>query len=165
MSCKEISFEEIALLTAKLMAASAKTAPKAKGIDNVSIRILYRKDELNKLAEKMEELAVEYGSFYARDAKNIRESDVVVVLGCKITGFNIKQPRIWNINIDEVLSLLNLGIALGSAAKTASLHNVDNRIMLSAGVAAQELGLIDADIAIAVPLSIRGKNIFFDRKR
>ncbi|OYT50887.1 MAG: ferredoxin [Desulfurococcales archaeon ex4484_217_2] len=145
MSYKEISFEEIALLTAKLMAASAKTAPKAKGIDNVSIRILYRKDELNKLAEKMEELAVEYGSFYARDAKNIRESDVVVVLGCKITEFNIKQPRIWNINIDEVLSLLNLGIALG--------------------VAAQELGLIDADIAMAVPLSIRGKNIFFDRKR
>jgi uncharacterized ferredoxin-like protein len=62
-----------------------------------------------------------------------------------------------------VLSVLNLGIAVGSAAKTASLHNVDNRVMFSAGYAAQALKLIDADIVLAIPLSATSKNIYFDR--
>lgn len=162
---KENDFlNEVSLLVAKLMASSAKTAPKAKGVDNITAVILSRKDELEKLARKMEELASKYGKFYARDSKNIMNSDTVIILGCKIVKFNLKQPEIWRENIDIVASILNLGIALGSAAKTASIHNVDNRIMLSAGVAAQELGIIDADIAIAIPLSIKGKNIFFDRK-
>ncbi|MCC6041514.1 MAG: ferredoxin domain-containing protein, partial [Desulfurococcaceae archaeon] len=50
-----------------------------------------------------------------------------------------------------------------SAVKTASLLNIDNRIMYSVGVAAVELKLIDADIAYGIPLSARSKNIYFDR--
>jgi len=53
--------------------------------------------------------------------------------------------------------------ALGSAVKTASILNIDNRIMFSIGVAAIKLGLIDSDIAFGIPLSISGKNIYFDR--
>jgi uncharacterized ferredoxin-like protein len=41
--------------------------------------------------------------------------------------------------------------------------NVDNRIVFSVGVAAQELGLIDADYVFGVPLSVKPKNIYFDR--
>ena len=52
---------------------------------------------------------------------------------------------------------------MGSAVKTASLLNIDNRIMYSVGVAAVELKLIDADIAYGIPLSARSKNIYFDR--
>ena len=156
--------KEIASLVAKLMASSAKTAPKARGLDNIKVVILTENEELEKLAKKMEELAPKYGNFYARDARNIRESDAVVIIGCKIIKHRIIRPETWKENIDTVLSLLNLGIAIGSAVKTASIHNVDNRVMMSAGVAAQELGLIDADIAMAIPLSIKGKNIFFDRR-
>jgi uncharacterized ferredoxin-like protein len=56
-----------------------------------------------------------------------------------------------------------MGIALGSAVKTASLLNIDNRIMYRAGVAAREMGLIDADFVMGIPLSATGKSIYFDR--
>jgi uncharacterized ferredoxin-like protein len=58
---------------------------------------------------------------------------------------------------------MDMGIALGSAVKTASLFNVDNRVMYRAGVVARKLGLIDADVALGVPLAATGKNVFFDR--
>jgi len=41
--------------------------------------------------------------------------------------------------------------------------NVDNRIMYRVGVTARELGLIDADFVMGVPLSVSGKSPFFDR--
>ena len=60
----------------------------------------------------------------------------------------------------------DLGIALGSAAKTAAMHNVDNRIMYSAGVGALKLGWLEGcTTAYAIPLSASGKNLYFDRKR
>jgi uncharacterized ferredoxin-like protein len=60
---------------------------------------------------------------------------------------------------------LDLGIAIGSAVKTASIMNVDTRIMFSAGTAAQSLGMIRSNVCMAVPLSVSGKNIYFDRKK
>jgi uncharacterized ferredoxin-like protein len=64
------------------------------------------------------------------------------------------------------LRMTDLGIAVGSAVKTAQIHNVDNRIMYSAGVAARDMGLFSKDCTVvyAIPLSAKGKNIFFDRK-
>jgi uncharacterized ferredoxin-like protein len=59
--------------------------------------------------------------------------------------------------------LLDMGIALGSAVKTASLLNVDNRIMYRTGAVAREMGLIDADVVVGIPLSATGKSIYFDR--
>jgi uncharacterized ferredoxin-like protein len=60
--------------------------------------------------------------------------------------------------------MADLGIAVGSAAKTAQIHNADNRVFFSAGVAALSLGhLPGCTTAYAIPLSISGKNIFFDR--
>jgi uncharacterized ferredoxin-like protein len=50
-----------------------------------------------------------------------------------------------------------MGIALGSAVKTASLLNVNNRIMYRAGVVAREMGLIDADYVMGIPLSARAR--------
>jgi uncharacterized ferredoxin-like protein len=59
---------------------------------------------------------------------------------------------------------LDLGIALGSAVKTASLLNVDSRIMYRIGTAAGKLGMLpEASPIMGIPLSVEGKNIYFDR--
>lgn len=152
------------LRVAELMAIAAKTAPKGRGIDNIETIIISEKEEINRLALKMEELAKNYGSFFARDAISIRNSDAVVIIGAKIVNFDMVTPPRFKIDIDTIFSLLNLGIAIGSAVKIASIMNVDNRIMYSAGLAALELGLIKADFAIGIPLSAKSKNIYFDRK-
>lgn len=164
ISKREEIVKDAVLNVAKLMVASAITAPKAKGIDNVVASIIIDKKELEKLAKKMEELADKYGSFFKRDAENIRKSHAVVLIGCKVVDIGVKKPEEYRYDVNLVLSLLNLGIAVGSAVKTASIHNIDNRIMFTAGVAAQHLKLLDADIVIAIPLSVYGKSIYFDRK-
>jgi len=148
----------------KLMAIAAKTAPKARGVDNITIAVLITRDELERLASKMEGLADEYGQFLKRDAKNVRESDAVVLIGAKVIDIGLKSPPEYKVDINTVAALLNLGIALGSAVKIASILNVDNRIMYSIGIAAQKLKILDADYIIGIPVSVRGKNIYFDRK-
>lgn len=149
---------------ARLMAVAAKTAPKARGIDNIRILILDRREELEELAKSMEELAEKYGAFFKRDADNVRNSDVVVLIGARVVDLGLKTPEDYVADINLVMALLNLGIALGSAVKTAGIHNVDNRIMYTIGYAAQRKGLMKADIIIGIPLSAKGKNIYFDRK-
>jgi uncharacterized ferredoxin-like protein len=61
--------------------------------------------------------------------------------------------------------MTDLGIAIGSAVKTASLFNLDNRVMYTAGVAARSLGWMEGcSVAYGIPVSVTGKNIFFDRQ-
>jgi len=49
--------------------------------------------------------------------------------------------------------------------KTASMLNVDNRVMYRVGVAALKLNLMsEASVVIGVPVSAAGKNIYFDRR-
>ena len=56
-----------------------------------------------------------------------------------------------------------MGIALGSAVKTASMLNVDNRIMYRIGTVARAMKMVVWDFVMGIPLSATGKNIFFDR--
>jgi len=58
---------------------------------------------------------------------------------------------------------IDLGIAVGSAAKTAALLSVDCRCQTRVAVAARKLGLIEADVAVALSLSLTHKNVGFDR--
>jgi len=163
-------FEEHVLLqngvlhVAELMAIAAKTAPKARGVDNIVIKVLSEREELETLAKTMEEMAPEYGSFFARDAKNVRDSVAVVLIGAKIVDLGLKAPPEYKIDPNTALALINLGIALGSAVKLASMLNVDNRIMYSVGATAQKMKLLDADFVIGIPLSAKAKNIYFDRR-
>jgi uncharacterized ferredoxin-like protein len=53
--------------------------------------------------------------------------------------------------------------AFGSAVKLAGELNIDNRIMYSVGAAAKKLNLLDSDLIIGIPLSVTGKNPYFDR--
>ena len=59
---------------------------------------------------------------------------------------------------------IDLGIAIGSAAKTASLNNVDTRCQTRIAVAARKLGLIQADVAVALSMSVTHKNVGFDNR-
>ncbi len=153
------------LRVAELMAVAAKTAPKARGRDNIKVAVIADKEELEKLAAKMEELAPTRGSFFARDAGNVRVSDAVVLIGADVIDLGLPAPPDkGDIDLNTYMALVNLGIALGSAVKVASLLNVDNRIMYSIGVAAKELGLMDAEYVLGVPLSAKSKSPYFDRK-
>jgi uncharacterized ferredoxin-like protein len=57
---------------------------------------------------------------------------------------------------------IDLGIAVGSAAKAASLYNIDNRCQTRIAVAARKLGLIQAEIAVALSMTVTHKNPGFD---
>jgi uncharacterized ferredoxin-like protein len=61
------------------------------------------------------------------------------------------------------LRCVDLGIAVGSAAKIASLNNIDTRCQTRIAAAARHLGVIQADLAVALSMSVSHKNIFFDR--
>jgi uncharacterized ferredoxin-like protein len=146
----EDSESEAILNVAKLMVVAARTAPKAQGEDKIKAVIVTGKEKED-LANTMDQLEK------IRDSKNVRDSEAVVLLGVEFGN----PTEDW---INFKAKLIDLGIALGSAVKVASELNVDNRIMHSAGDAAMKMGLLRADEIIGIPLSIKGKNIFFDRK-
>jgi uncharacterized ferredoxin-like protein len=141
---------KVLLHVAQLMVVAARTAPKARGEDDISTSIV-TDDDKAKLADVMDTLG------RTRDAQNVRDASIVVLNGVKCGP---ASDAFWPFKA----KLIDLGIAVGSAAKVASDLNVDNRIMYSVGVAAKELGLVDANEIQGIPLSVTGKNIFFDRK-
>jgi uncharacterized ferredoxin-like protein len=180
--------EKTAVATvAGLMALAARTAPKGKGEDTILIRVLAGK-EVPALAKRLSELGEEHGiGFFLRDAKNIMAGDACVLIGARgdtATGINCgacgyrtcaemtkackrrTKKTTFFAGPNCAIRITDLGIALGSAVKTAQVQNVDNRIMYSGGVAAIDLGLMgkDVTVAYAIPLSVTGKNIFFDRE-
>ncbi len=165
-------------MVAQLMCASAQTAPKSKGIDTIQTAIISG-DQIGQVADMMDVLSVERGlPFLARDAKNLRRSPCAVLVGvtsaplglnCGACGYGMcshlpekKEQGDFSGPLCH-FKTLDLGIALSSAAQTASLHNADNRIMYTVGTASRRLGLMDADLVIGIPLSFSGKNPYFDR--
>jgi len=170
------------LQAAKLMLVSARTAPKSGGIDDILIAIVYG-EEKEMIAAEMEKMGEERKiSMFLRDSQNLRNSEAVLLVGVKGTkkfGLNCgacgyptcaefekaeKKHGIDFVGPNCLLKLLDLGIALGSAAKTASLLNVDNRIMYRVGTAAKRLKLLPrASVIMGIPISAKGKSIYFDR--
>src|SRR5207237_1290633 len=59
---------------------------------------------------------------------------------------------------------IDLGIAVGSAAKTAAIHSIDCRCQTRIAVAARKLGIIQADVAVGLSLSLTHKAVGFDRR-
>ncbi|MDQ3305281.1 MAG: DUF2148 domain-containing protein [Actinomycetota bacterium] len=59
---------------------------------------------------------------------------------------------------------IDLGIAVGSAAKTAAIHSLDCRCQTRIAVAARKLDVIRADVAVALSLSLTHKAVGFDRR-
>ncbi|MEW5940889.1 MAG: DUF2148 domain-containing protein [Chloroflexota bacterium] len=61
------------------------------------------------------------------------------------------------------LRAVDLGIAVGSAAKVASMNNIDARCQTRIAAAARHLKIIESDFAVALSMSVSHKNIFFDK--
>ncbi len=179
---------EAVKLVGSLMAVAARTAPKTRGLDSITTLILDG-EEINTLAEAMEAKVAEKRTrspIFVRDAKNVRGAQAVILIG--VTG----EPKNPKVPLDCgacgyagcgeflegekaegedfrgplcVFQAIDLGIALGSAAKAAGILNIDNRIMYTIGAAARKLDLLQADVIIGIPLAVGGKNPFFDRDR
>jgi uncharacterized ferredoxin-like protein len=184
-----IQAEQEAVLTAgRLMMAAVTTSPKTRGVSTLS-SVLIQGEEKDRLARAMEEQFSKKGGrleSFPRDAQNIRRSAAVLLIGVK--GTLPKKPEnplncgacgypscAQFIRAEKkrgedftgplcAFQVMDLGIALGAAAKMAAEFNIDNRIMYTAGSAAMNLGLMEADLIVGMPLSISEKNIFFDRK-
>ena len=62
-----------------------------------------------------------------------------------------------------IMRMMDIGVALASAAKTASLMNVDNRVQQRVAATARALGYIKAEVAMGIPVSVSGKSIYYDR--
>jgi uncharacterized ferredoxin-like protein len=161
---------------AELMALAARTAPKALGQDHIDIEIVDG-DALRKLGERMIDMKDRHPNF-ERDGKNVLGSIAVLLIGlrdhpavglnCRGCGYDCKGMESNQVKGDFdgpscALRLIDLGIAIGSAVKMASILNVDNRVMYRIGVAAKELGTMDSKIIMGIPLCATGKSPFFDR--
>jgi len=177
MLIRDEEFNEKAIESAaEKMCIAARTAPKARGVDFISIAIV-KGDTISALSEKMKEIGERSGaSFFLRDAENIKLSKVIVLMGsksqstgvkaCNYCGFEGCAEREKNLPAMCAFNAGDLGIAIGSALSVATDHRVDNRLMYSVGKAALELGLLGEEVKMAygVPLTATGKNPFFDRK-
>lgn len=166
------------LMVAGLMELSARTAPKSLGQDFVRTKVVSG-EELSVLADAMDHYGKEKGAVnFDRDAESIRRSDALLLLALdhpKPTGLNCGacgQSRCADLKpVDGpefvgplcVWRVLDLGIALGSAARTAGNLNADNRIMYRPGVVAKKIGLMDGEIVVGIPISATSKNIYYDR--
>ena len=175
-----MSLEKAVNDIATFMLISAKTAPKAKGKDDVLFKITTEKEK-DEIAKRMRELAEERGKNWERDANSIDTAQSLVIVGvrgrkpigldcgaCGMTCEELKKTLFENARDFKgpfcAFKVLDLGIALGSAVKTAQIHNIDNRIIYRVGVVAKQLKILDeADIIMGIPLAVTSKSPFFDR--
>ena len=161
---------------AQQMLAAARTAPKGKGRDTLALAVAYE-DTLSAIADKLEELGKAWDiPFFFRDAKNVRQSQAVVLMGttvdplglshCGFCGMTDCHAKNRLAAAPCAMNTVDLGIAMGSAVAVAAQWGIDSRIMFSAGKAAIALKLLGSDVPVAfgIPLSCSGKSPFFDRK-
>ncbi len=169
--------EQAVLQTAAQMCAAARTAPKAHGKDTVYTMVLTG-EEKDALAEKMEELGTKLmgdkmGTWYGRDANNVRAAQALVLIGVAKQYRNVPNcgycsfancAACENAGANCAFAYVDLGIAVSSAVSVAAANKIDSRIQFSVGNTAMKYGYGEEDIIwLGIPLSISGKNIFFDR--
>ena len=160
---------------AEFMAVAARTAPKTRGIDNIEVIAIDDDTAKKKLTEKMKEISKrENRPGFERDANSIEASPAIVVIGvktnpaglnCGFCGYSTCEDMTKNKGTCAY-NPIDLGIAAGSAVGTANFFHADNRVMYSIGRACLDLKLFSQTVkqALGIPLSVTGKNPFFDRK-
>jgi uncharacterized ferredoxin-like protein len=180
---------------AKLMAASAITAPRSGGQlflagkhNFIETVIVDDPDDRHRLAEWLRARGKERReNIWFRDAEVAEAVDAVLFVGladwyppnydCGACGYATCAEFLHETKAlrDESTELefagptcnlrdIDLGIAVGSAAKTAAIHSIDCRCQTRVAVAARKLGVINADVAVAMSLSMTHKAIGFDRR-
>lgn len=170
---------------AGLMAAAARTAPKAGGKDHLEIVVVTDADDLARIAAAMRTYAPQSTNeaFWRRDAANIEQAQALLLVGlktsaaagydCGACGFETCSAFAKGRTMTDkamgyngphcVMRMMDIGVALSSAAKTAGLLSIDNRVQQRVGAAARTLGYIDAGVAMGIPVGVYGKSIFYDR--
>lgn len=148
--------------------------------------VITKDDDLKKIAEAMKEYAPKSTNeaYWLRDSLNIENSQALLLVGlskpvtagydCGGCGYptcaefaknrQLKEKEMGYSGPHCVMRMIDIGVALSSAAKTASLLNVDNRVQQRVGAAAKAIGLIKAEVAMGIPVSITGKSIYYDRQ-
>ncbi len=168
---------------ANLMVVAARTAPKSGGVDDIITAVVFGAEK-KIIAAEMDKMADERNiKNFKRDAKNVRDSEVIILIGvrgikkfgldCGACGYAscekfdkvAKKGRGLDFEGPTCLfKALDLGIAIGSAVKIASMLNVDNRIIYRIGAAVKRLNYMpEASTIMGIPLSAKGKSIYFDR--
>lgn len=170
--------ENAVVAAAFQLANAARTAPKARGVDNLVIAVAYG-DELEMIAQKMESLVAQgsASAFFERDAKNLRASQALLLIGTKVKSMGLKECGLCGFgscahkeehhpDAPCMFNTHDLGIAVGSAVSKAADMRLDNRVMYSVGIAARELGMLGGDVPVimGIPLSVASKSPYFDRK-
>jgi|AGTN01.3.fsa_nt_gi Uncharacterized protein containing a ferredoxin domain len=171
--------ENAVVAAAFQIANAARTAPKARGIDNLVIAVAYG-EELEAIAQKMLSLFNEgkAPANFERDANNLRDSQALVLIGtrikpiglkaCGLCGFgNCAHREEHHPDAPCMFNAHDLGLAVGSAASKAADMRIDNRVMYSVGGAVREMGLMGADVPIimGLPLCVASKSPYYDRKQ
>ncbi len=169
-------FEQKAIKScAGFMAAAARTAPKTCGIDNVVVRVVEDQEVIKDLIRAMREIYKRINRrTFERDSGNIENLETIFLIGVKNNPSGLNCGFCGSPTCEAqkskggvcAFNSIDLGIAIGSAVSIASRFHIDNRVMYSIGRAAMEMKLFGEDVvhAIGVPLSVTGKNPFFDRK-
>jgi len=174
-----------ASLAAQLMAAAARTAPKAGGKDFLEIVIVDNPDDLRAISEKMQTYAPlsTNEAFWSRDAANCAQADALLLVGlskftaagydcgacghptCKefVKAREARDKDMGYAGPHCAMRLMDVGAALASAAKSASILSIDNRVQQRVGAAARALGYINAEVVMGIPLGVYGKSPFHDR--
>lgn len=177
MIYEQKSREETVRKVAEAMMAAARTAPKAKGKDNLEIALLDKK-EIKTVSDRMKEIGSRPGMTkgFIRDAENILLADSMIILGTRIQSMGLAYCSLCGYSgCDEknehpdhpcAFNTGDLGIAVGSAVSKAMDARIDNRVMYTVGMATKELKLLGEEIKViyGIPLSCSSKNVFFDRQ-
>jgi uncharacterized ferredoxin-like protein len=156
----------------------------------LEIRLIEDRGTLNRISDWMRERGSKRGDpIWSRDAETAAKTDQILFIGlanwyppvydCGACGFatcaefmNSSPTQRTNPGADDwefagpicQIRCVDLGVAVGSAAKEASSHGVDTRCQTRTAAAARHLGIISADLAVGLAMSVSHKNIFFDRK-
>jgi uncharacterized ferredoxin-like protein len=155
----------------------------------IETTIVEDKDTLKRLADWLREQGEHHKEpIWFRDADTAEKLDLVLFIGlaqwyppqydCGACGYgtcaefsretsSTRTENSPNWQFDGPICqirCIDLGIAVGSAAKTASLNNIDTRCQTRLAAAARHLKVIKSDVAVALSMSVSHKNIFFDKK-
>jgi len=177
----EAEIEEAVVDVGQKMALAARTAPKGVGQDYLEIRLVTGED-VDALGQAMiRKGEAEDKAHFVRDGKSVLRCHAVLLVGLldhpaigldcgacghgDCTGFEAARVDAPEGEFAPacVFRSQDLGIAVGSAVKTASIHNVDNRVMYRGAVVAIQLGMIGPGLCLAIPMAAVGKSPFFDR--
>lgn len=143
-------------------------------------------DDLKRIGAAMREYAPRSTNeaFWLRDASNIENSQALLLVGlakpvtagydCGACGSptcaefakarTVVAKEMGYTGPHCVMRMIDIGVALSSAAKAASLLSVDNRVQQRVGAAARALGIIKGEVVMGIPVSISGKSIYYDRQ-